>query len=114
MSKHFDFTNPTPETIREFQEYERRKFKAFSHYLTNIYKRRREELGYSMEEVAQILQTSIETIEKSETTLDIGLNTTFTLGDVVYKLDMQKIWTEAIEYAEAEADRQEEEGAETK
>ncbi len=109
MSKKFDLTNPTPETIRAFQEYERKKFKAFSHYLSNIYKQRRKELGYSMEEIAQFLQTSIETIEQSETTLDIGLDTVFTLGDVVYKLDMQKIWKEAIGYAEAEADRQEQE-----
>ncbi len=79
----------------------RKKSYEVCKYIAKIYRQRREELGFTKEEVAERIHKPVSIVTKSENSLRIGLNEVFMIGQNVYGLDMLTLIEEAEAHAKA-------------
>ena len=77
-------------------------------YIANVYRQRREELGFTKEEVAERINKPVSVVTKSENSFRIGLDEVFTIGENVYGLDILSL----IQEAEAHVRNQQDPSAE--
>ena len=80
-------------------------------YMAQVYRKCREELGLTKEEVAERIKKPVSTVTKSENSFDIGLHEILSIGRDVYGLDVNSLLKDAEVYSKGVIKQQEEEGA---
>jgi len=68
-------------------------------YMAQAYRKRREELGLTKEEVAERINKPVSTVTKSENSFSIGLHEMLSIGRDVYWLDVYDLLKKAEAYA---------------
>ncbi len=70
-------------------------------YMAQAYRKRREELGLTKEEVAERINKPVATVTRSENSFRIGLHEILSIGRDVYGLDVYALLKDADAYAKA-------------